>query len=245
MFYVLSKIFDLAVAPLAWAIALLVVSVALSRARPRVSRAAGVLALVVLVVFSSPATATALLRASESGAPRTYDPGARYDAVIVLTGVLHLAATNARHEPEFSDGVDRLLAAWRVFRTGHAANIYITGINEAGWLRDELVEWGVPADRIFVEGASRNTHQSAVETKKAIEQHGWRRVVLVTSARHMPRALGCFRREGLAPDTLPVDYRAGEGSDHVLPREGSLAASAFVLREYLGRVVYRVVGYSE
>jgi uncharacterized SAM-binding protein YcdF (DUF218 family) len=60
----------------------------------------------------------------------------------------------------------------------------------------------------------------------------------------MPRALGCFRAVGLAPDALPVDHRASGGGGGWLPRAEALSASTEVLRELLGRVVYRVAGFS-
>jgi uncharacterized SAM-binding protein YcdF (DUF218 family) len=71
-------------------------------------------------------------------------------------------------------------------------------------------------------------------------------VLLLTSAAHLPRALGCFRREGLVPDTLSVDRRAGEesGIQAWLPRAGSLALTTEMLHELAGRLAYWVMGYT-
>ena len=245
MFYVISKVFDLIVSPLAWAIALVLLSLSLARTRPRASRIAGVLAVAVLMVFGSPRVADALMLAAERPAVRTYDPAVKYDAVVLLGGMLDVGATELRHQPQYTDAADRLFAIWDVYRTGHASHVFVTGFEEAELLRDQLVAWGVPADRVFIDPTARNTRENAAETRKAVQEHGWRRVLVVTSAFHMPRALGCFRKEGLAPDALPVDYRGGRGMKGILPREHGLADSALVFRELLGRAVYRLVGYSD
>jgi uncharacterized SAM-binding protein YcdF (DUF218 family) len=94
------------------------------------------------------------------------------------------------------------------------------------------------------EGASRNTHENAVECAKIARERGWTRLLLVTSARHMKRAAGCFRAEGLAFDALPVDHRSHARGVTLSPRSGSLDLSTDALREYAGRIVYRVRGYS-
>ena len=79
-----------------------------------------------------------------------------------------------------------------------------------------------------------------------ISERGWHDVLLVTSAMHMPRALGCFRRAGVAPDALPVDHRAGDGrSPGWLPRSSALEKSTLVLRELFGRIVYRAMGQAD
>jgi len=76
---------------------------------------------------------------------------------------------------------------------------------------------------------------------------GAKEVLLVTSAFHVPRSVGCFRAVGLQADVFPVDYRMRDASTdpHVLPRGEYLAQSARALREWLGRVVYRLLGYSK
>ena len=79
-----------------------------------------------------------------------------------------------------------------------------------------------------------------------MKERGWRSLLLVTSAAHLPRALDCFRKVGLTPDALPVDYRAGGArAGGWLPRASALSKSTDVLRELAGRVVYRVAGYAE
>jgi uncharacterized SAM-binding protein YcdF (DUF218 family) len=97
---------------------------------------------------------------------------------------------------------------------------------------------------VVLETASRNTHENAVESARIVAARGWRSLLLVTSAAHMERALGCFRKAGLAPDALPVDWRGERDRDAWLPRAGSLKATEDALRELTGRVVYRLMGYT-
>jgi len=96
-----------------------------------------------------------------------------------------------------------------------------------------------------LESRSRNTRENALESAPIIAAHGWKRVLLLTSAWHAPRALGCFHAVGLSPDLLPVDHRSGRGGTFVwLPRAGALAGSTDALREMAGGLVYRTMGYA-
>ena len=107
-------------------------------------------------------------------------------------------------------------------------------------LAAKLVSWGVPPAQVVVEASSRNTRENAIECSRIAAAHGWRTLLVVTSAAHAPRALGCFRAVGLEPDLLPVDFRAGDGRNlGWLPRAVALQRSTAALRELAGRVVYR------
>lgn len=251
MFVVLSKVLDLAFAPLTWALALLALA-ALLRGRGRAPRALATGAAAVLVGFSSPRVANAIQRRAEAGALPTYRPGVVYDAVVVLGGVLDVDAARRSGELELRDEADRLVRAFELWRTGHARAILVSGglvaphpgdAPEADVLRDALVTWGVPPDAVLVEDRSRNTRENATETARLAASHHLGTLLLVTSAAHVPRALGCFRAAGLAPDVLPVDHRGEEGGGW-LPRASALAQSTAALRELAGRLVYRVAGYT-
>jgi uncharacterized SAM-binding protein YcdF (DUF218 family) len=253
VFFVLSKILDWLLAPFSWALLLLVLAL-VSRARPRRALVATVLALAVLLVFAVEPVQHALNRWAEDGAPRTYRPDAVYDAVVVLGGMVDLPAMHRSGEVELDDHVDRVLTAYELVRSGRARNVLVSGGNadlrpgepaEADVLAGVLSRWGVPASQIVVEAKSLNTRENAIESARLAAAHGWRSLLLVTSAAHMPRALGCFRAVGLSPDTLPVDHRAVKGlGSGWLPRAQVLSRSTDVLRELAGRLVYRAVGYA-
>nr|WP_242346006.1 YdcF family protein [Anaeromyxobacter sp. SG22] len=251
MFIALSKTLDLAVAPLTWTLALFLLAALLHR-RPRAPWALGLAAAAVLVTFSVAPVANGIQRFAESGAERTFRPDVVYDAAIVLSGQVDADASRASGETEFQDAVDRVLRGLELWRAGRVRHLVLSGgpveaaprePSEAERLRDKLVEWGVPAAAIVVDPRSRNTRENAIESARLAAAHGFHSLLLVTSAAHVPRALGCFRAVGLSPDVLPVDRRAGRGGSW-LPRASVLAQSTKALHELAGRVVYRLAGYS-
>jgi uncharacterized SAM-binding protein YcdF (DUF218 family) len=103
---------------------------------------------------------------------------------------------------------------------------------------------GVPEDRIALERESRNTRENAVRSAAIVRERGWRTLVLVTSAAHMPRAAATFRRAGLDVDLLPVDHRYGDRRPTFVPRSDALDRSTAAIRELAGRLVYQVAGYA-
>lgn len=253
VFLALSKLLDWLLAPLSWTLVLLLAAV-LSRARPRRAAVLSGLAAAVLVLFSLEPVANRLQRLAEASARSTYRPDVVYDAVIVLGGMVDPASTRLSGEIELDVHAERVLRGFELVRAGRARAVLLSGglvaplpgdLPEADALAARLAGWGVPPSQIVTEAGSRNTRENAIESARVAAAHGWRRLLVVTSALHMPRAMGCFRAVGLEPDALPVDRRAGDGRGAGwLPRAASLAGSTEVLRELAGRVVYRVVGYT-
>jgi uncharacterized SAM-binding protein YcdF (DUF218 family) len=134
-----------------------------------------------------------------------------------------------------------------VILSGGVLDPSVPSLVEADVLAQQLVDWGISRDRIVAERRSRNTHENAVESQRIANENGWRRLLVVTSAFHMPRAVGCFRAVGLAVDTLPVDYRAYDParfSGSWLPRAMFLDHSTAAVREWCGREIYRLQGYA-
>ncbi len=251
MFVVASKLLDLAVSPLSWALLLLALAV-LARRRPVLATAAGAIGLLLLYGFSVPAVANRLVETVEAPARDTSRP-VTYDAVIVLSGMVDDVTSHATGRVELTGAADRIVAAFELLRQGRARKILITGgpVRRLPGVRTEpellaaaLRTWGLEPSRIVIETASRNTHENAVESARVVAAQGWRSLLLVTSAGHMPRALACFRKAGLQPDAYPVDRRALHDAEGWLPRARFLAMSEDAIRELAGRVVYRVMGYA-
>ncbi len=253
MFLVLSKILDWFLAPLSWTILLLVLAT-LFRRRARLAWALAALALASLVLFSSDRVANRLQRIGEHGARSTYHPDVVYDAVVVLGGIIDPAMSRESGETKLDETADRILRAYELVRSGRARFVLLSGgasqlppgdLPEADRLAAKLVEWGIPPGQVVVEPSSRNTRENAIESSRIAASHGWKRLLLVTSAIHVPRAVGCFRAVGLEPDVLPVDRRARDATGlEWLPRALALSRSTDVLREMAGRLVYRVMGYT-
>ncbi len=122
-------------------------------------------------------------------------------------------------------------------------------MSEAAATRDLLVELGVLPEQIELEGRSRNTEENAVFSLAAAKPKPGEMWLLVTSAMHMPRAVGCFRRAGWA-DIIPypVDYRTstkkiGIGLGLLLADDLMLVNFAF--KEWLGLVAYYWLGRTD
>jgi uncharacterized SAM-binding protein YcdF (DUF218 family) len=253
VFFFLSKTFDVLLSPLSWSVALIALGLRRTAPPARLRRyvAAG---LAVLLVFSLEPLANALLRALERRAPRTYRADVAYDAVILLGGVVERASLS--EQPAYNESIERLLVTYDLLRgdrarfvlvSGGALDLEVPALVEANVLARQLVDWGVSPDRVVVEPRSRNTRENAVESKRIAQERGWTHLLVVTSAFHMPRALGCFRAVGLPVDALPVDYRAYDParfSGSWVPRANHLERSAMVLREWFGEGVYRLRGFA-
>jgi uncharacterized SAM-binding protein YcdF (DUF218 family) len=252
-FFELSKLLDLLLAPLSWVLLLLAAAFLLRRRGWVAWALVGTSAAVILVLSSEP-VADRLMAFAEAPARSTYHPGTTYDAVIVLGGVLEAGPARPGRDPELSRAADRIVRGFELARDGHARNVLLSGgaghprpgeVTEAEQLAALLRRWGIPSERIFVETRSRNTRENAEESAGIVALHGWKSLLLVTSAWHVPRALGCFRRVGLSPDVLPVDFAAGDARGQGwLPRVAALEKSSEAIRELAGRVVYRLAGYT-
>ena len=119
--------------------------------------------------------------------------------------------------------------------------------SEAYYISEILQEWGVSSQYIIVEGRSRNTYENAVWTKKLMDSRQIDRILLVTSAFHMPRALATFRTFGINAVPSPsefstVDYSQPSILDWIpsLTNFGKIHA---VIREKIGILVYRYRGW--
>jgi uncharacterized SAM-binding protein YcdF (DUF218 family) len=253
VFLTLSKILDWLLAPLTWGI-LLLVAAALARRRTRRAWILALLGVATLVLLSLPPVANRLQRIVERGARSTYRPDVVYDAVIVLGGMVDHSVSRITGTAELTEETDRLVRGFELLRERRARNILLSGgilkpvpgdVQEADRLAAKLLDWGIPPGQIIVEPGSRNTRENAIESARIAAARGWKTLLVVTSAAHAPRALGCFRAVGLEPDMLPVDFRAGDGRGQGwLPRARALDKSTGAIRELAGRGVYRMAGYA-
>jgi uncharacterized SAM-binding protein YcdF (DUF218 family) len=105
----------------------------------------------------------------------------------------------------------------------------------------------VPEARIVFERNSRNTWENAVDARALAAPQPGETWLLVTSAFHMPRAVGCFRRAGWTVTPFPVDYRAdpAEWPSLLRPPARRFAELGLATRETLGLVAYRLLGYTD
>ncbi|KHD07711.1 hypothetical protein PN36_15880 [Candidatus Thiomargarita nelsonii] len=177
------------------------------------------------------------------------------DAVVVLGGGVG-SAEPPRLAPDLNQASDRVLHAARLYRAGKAPVVIVSGGGIA-WqdatkpitipMKTILQECGVPATAIIMETNSLNTYQNALETKRILEKQGLNRVLLVTSALHMPRALATLRSAGINAIPSPTDFEGIDREQRTildwLPQANILERTTRIIKEYMGLAVYRWRGW--
>jgi uncharacterized SAM-binding protein YcdF (DUF218 family) len=216
-------------------------------------------------LFAMPLTSRQLIWGlEERSAALTPTVIPRADVVVVLGGGLRPALA-PRQGVEVAEGGDRLLTGVRLLRQGKAPLLLTSGGTvsftandpappEAETARTLAMELGVPANRILLNPGSRTTAEEAKAIDRLGRQRGWTRLLLVTSAFHMPRSLASFRRHTRL-QVVPVacDYQLPSRANHgrptlgntlldLMPDAAALALSSVALKEHLGLLVYRLKG---
>ena len=218
-------------------------------------------------LFAMPLTSRQLIWGLEERAAAltpTEIPNA--DAVVVLGGGLRPALA-PRAGVEVAEGGDRLLTGLRLMRANKAPLLLTSGGQvsftagdpapaEAKSARLLAIELGLPPSRIVINPGSRTTAEEARDIGTMARERGWTRVLLVTSAFHMPRSLATFRqRNGLQVIPVACDYQLPYRSRYGRPTAGSvllglapnaeaLHLSSLALKEHLGLAFYRLKGWS-
>ena len=247
----LAPLFD----PLTLAI-LLFVCALLAWKHRRLAMRLLIVAVALLLVFTTRFVSNALVRSLED---QYRDSGLDVppaQAIVVLGGAIHMP-TDAHHLTGLIDPTDRLLVAFRLYRAGKAPLILCSGgrnpLGGAGrtpeslWMSRLLEEWNIPSTAIEIESGSINTHENAILSYQALAPRGIHKILLVTSAMHMPRAAGTFRKAGFEVIAVPGDFHSGWGDGYFLekwlPGGKSLVDSDTALYEWLGIAMYRLRGW--
>jgi uncharacterized SAM-binding protein YcdF (DUF218 family) len=178
------------------------------------------------------------------------------DAVVLLTGVTR-GGKSPHDRVYLGHGADRVTNTLWLYRAGRARRIIISGgssavlntaYTEAGELATLLRMAGVPKEDILVEARSRNTHENALFTRQLLKQHtNLKSLILVTSAFHQRRAIGCFAKVGLHPQPFPADFYSLDRSwtpDYwLVPDIDALSRWSLLLHELSGYFMYKMAGY--
>ncbi len=137
------------------------------------------------------------------------------------------------------------------FSGGEAGVLYTAG-SEAEGAAALFTALGIARDRLILESAARDTYENAMLLKKELAQRGdlgaGKRWLLITSAYHMPRAMGAFRQAGFDVEAWPVDYRTRGRDDLTRPfdkvSEG-LRRVDVAAREWAGLLAYWLTGRTD
>ncbi len=215
------------------------------------------IAVLVLWVSSMPFVANTLLGKLEKDYPAVMITEVPVSQCAVVLGGTLEPVMPPRIDIDMSEAVDRLRKAAQLFRTGRAKVIIVSGGNqpwspfaepEAESMKILLLEWGVPATAIVLEGASRNTRENALNSIVLLEKLACGTPLLVTSAAHMKRSVAVFEKLGVAVFPVSADVRVIDASEFTpfdfLPDAEALKQTTDAMREWIGQQVYRWQGWN-
>jgi uncharacterized SAM-binding protein YcdF (DUF218 family) len=250
MSFVLSKIVWALLAPGTLLLIAVTLAFLLHRRHPRASRALNGLAVIVLAALAL----TPLSYWIDGPLERRFPPpvlAERVDGIIVLGGALDAIPARITGQPELNDAAERLTAFVELSRRYPQAKLVYTGgsglvlhqdVSESDIAERLFAALGLPPERIVFERKSRNTWENAVFSQSLVHPQPGERWLLVTSAWHMPRAVGCFRRIGWNVTPYPVDHVGANANDWLgFNVDVQLRAVTLGMKEWIGLVSYRLM----
>ena len=261
-FLFLSKLLPLLVYPLGFSCFLLLAALGLCWKRSRWTFVPILVAFLILVTAGNVRFSNNLIKSLEwQYLPSENLPKA--EAIVVLGGATR-DKEPPRIIPDMSDRGDRLLYAAKLYKDGVAPIIILTGgriqwyggkSSEAKSMATVLELMGIPRQVMVLESRSLNTYENAVYTKEILDHQKIKRILLVTSAAHMPRSLAIFKKQGINAIPAPADFMISERNliesqfsteSRILsfiPHADSLAHTTYALKEYIGTIIYRLRGW--
>jgi uncharacterized SAM-binding protein YcdF (DUF218 family) len=257
MFFILSKTITYLALPLPLLTICLLVYIFVRKQKIR--RIAGILFVALFFLFSNPFLINQLMQWWEAPATPIQALDSSYDAAIILGGI-----TASDQKPldriHLHKGADRIMHVVQLYKLGRVKKIIVTGgsgllleepgsRSEASQIRQVLLISGVfPAD-IILEEKSRNTRENALYTARLLEEKSLNkdRLLLVTSAFHMRRAMGCFNQLALFPQSYSTDFYANEQEydpvSLLIPTDDAFPTWTRLIKEWIGYLAYSTMGY--
>ena len=196
--------------------------------------------------------------------PLTENPGA--DAIVILGGGLRPDLPPRQH-PEVDRAGDRVIHGAFLFHQGYAPLVVNTGgwvsvywdsedRSEAADMQKLLKMLNVPEENMLLETRSQNTRENALFTAELLKDREIDQIILVTTARHMPRAKAVFEKQGFEVIPAPTDYFVTGEPDitngnmgknfrliNLPPEAKFLVVTTESLKEYVGLAYYRLRGW--
>jgi uncharacterized SAM-binding protein YcdF (DUF218 family) len=180
-----------------------------------------------------------------------------YEMGIVLTGT-----TTTPDQPNdrvyFARGADRVTHTVQLYKQGVIKKVLISGgtgrlVNihdpEADKYKAAMIMMGVSANDIILENQTRNTAESAKAVKVMLDSMNIdvKDCMLITSAFHMRRSLGCYRKAGLDIDNFTTDFYSHPRAFYIdgllLPQYDALQIWNKLVKEWVGYIAYKLAGY--
>jgi uncharacterized SAM-binding protein YcdF (DUF218 family) len=249
MFFVLSKLLGVFAYPSNVAILIGILGLLLLPTRfARGGRRLAFVSLVVLAILGLSPVGNLLIIPLENRFPPWDAARGAPDGIIVLGGVID--ASSPSNQIMLNESAERLTVVpdlarrypnARILFSGGSGALIGDGGAEAGAAARLLESLGISLDRVILEDRSRNTVENAVYSKLIAHPKRGERWLLVTSAFHMPRAIGVFRKVGFPVEPYPVDWRTRGAEDMMRPfavMSDGLQRSDTAVHEWIGLLVY-------
>jgi uncharacterized SAM-binding protein YcdF (DUF218 family) len=179
-----------------------------------------------------------------------------YDVGVILGGIQEFGTQEVDDRLIAPSVSGRVTTSVELYHLGKLKHIIIAGGDaatmkskselEAPFIKNALIRMGVPDSVIIIENASTTTRENAVFTQKIIAEKGFKSVLLLTSANHMPRSYACFSKVGVNCAAFPTDPWTEELTTQprsfISPNAKFLTYWQHLLREWVGYVVYKIKG---
>lgn len=254
MFFIFSKILSFLVHPFTWIVVLLLIGWRTKKEKRK--KWMFVSATIATLFFTNTVIFSEFTRLWEPDGTKIADVE-HYDVAIVLGGMSEY--DNNLGRLSLRRGSDRLWQTLHLYHLGKVDKILISGanghlmdngLNESVQFKEVLLDFGIPAEDLIVEAISKNTHQNAVESKKVLESYPeLKSVLLVTSALHMRRSVGCFKQAGFTHfGTFTTDHYTGASRGYsfeqfIVPNISNMSDWSKLLHEWIGYMSYWGMGY--
>ena len=257
MFFALSKVLGFFAAPSNLVVSIGIVGLLLMMTRfARAGRRLAFASLVVLAILGLSPVGNALILPLEQRFPPWDAARGAPDGIIVLGGAITPEISSARDDVALNEAAERMTVVSELARRYPDARILFTGGRgtllpgpraETEFALRLFERFGIARSRILLEDRSRNTIENAIFSKSLAAPKPAERWLLVTSAFHLPRAIGVFRKAGFEVEPYPVDWRTRGPQDAWRPfatvGEG-LRRTDIAVREWVGLSVYWLIGKS-
>lgn len=257
MFFVLSKIFWAVAQPVSLVFILIIVGMTLAWfGRKRLGLVATAIGAIILGLCCFTTLGALAISPLENRFGRPAEMPEGISAIVLLGGGINGKVSTNRQVSELNESGDRLIEAYRLAQLYPEARIVATGGSgqlvsdsepEATTMERFFTALGVSGERLVLEGASRNTAENATLTAEALGGTD-ARIILVTSAFHMPRSMALFRRAVFDPIAWPTDYRAAGSEGFSLDLSDpvdNLKTATTAMREWVGLIAYRFTGQTD
>lgn len=250
MFFVFSKILYFLLSPLTWMGLLLLILLFSDQYKWR--RKLWLSIIGIAIIFTNPF----LYRNAEllwQTSPVELKKGITYEAGILLGG---FSGYDKNNRGFFNNASDRFIQAASLYHQGIIKKIIVTGGNglltsdqpaETVFASDQLLKMGIPKEAILLESNSRNTYENAIFTKRMVDSlqiNG--KLVLITSAEHMPRSEKVFKKAGFTIQPYPCDYdiinERLDLSNTIAPDPSLLVNWKYLIKEIVGTWAYQLSG---